>query len=78
MWNISGFSGFPDGQGIGTRHCPVGSAPLTPLFFQHQPDLLTDAPPAPAGTRKVRVAEPKAAPNGELGRSGGAKRATSR
>jgi hypothetical protein len=26
MWNISGFSGFPDGLEIGTRHCPVKSA----------------------------------------------------
>lgn len=29
MWDICGFSGFPDGQGNGTHHFPVGDALFT-------------------------------------------------
>ncbi|MES2551514.1 MAG: hypothetical protein V4630_17760 [Pseudomonadota bacterium] len=34
MWDISGFSGFPDGLGIGTHHYPVSSASLARLGGQ--------------------------------------------
>lgn len=34
MWDISGFSGFPDGLGIGAHHYPVSSASLARLGGQ--------------------------------------------